>query len=184
MAELIADQIAIRFFPMGSQGQVTGAAQRVLHPLRMDRPKLVSEARVYVVEEPGTTRPVVLARIERLWLRQVGELRLFQGIPCAAAFADLYEVVIRGQFLHMHFDGVAVRPRRILYFLDRDLVAGLGELQYLARKGGQGRSQGLLLLDLGSKLVFLLRHGFEEKHEPIFPVLPFLTDGLLGLSAR
>ena len=75
-------------------------------------------------------------------------------MPCDAAFADLDEVVIRGRFLYMHFDGVAIRPRRTLYFLDRDFGAGLVEPQYLARKGGQGRSQGLLLLNLGSKLVF------------------------------
>jgi hypothetical protein len=54
--------------------------------------------------------------------------------------------------------------------------------RYLARKGGQRRSQGLLLLDLGSKLVFLLCHGFEKKHQPILPVLLFLTDRLLGAT--
>jgi hypothetical protein len=62
-----------------------------------------------------------------LW-RQVGELPLFQGIPCAAAFVDLHEIVIRGQFLQMHFDGIVVRLRRILYFLDRDFVAALAGL--------------------------------------------------------
>src|SRR5271154_7646007 len=32
MAELIPDLIAIRFLPVGGQGQVAGSAQRVLHP--------------------------------------------------------------------------------------------------------------------------------------------------------
>ncbi len=66
MAELVSDPIAIRFFPMRGQGQVAGAAQRVLHPLRADRPKFVSEAKVDVVEEPGGARPVMLVRVERL----------------------------------------------------------------------------------------------------------------------
>ena len=55
----------------------------------------------------------------------------FEVLPCAATFADLCEAVIRGQFLHMHFDGVAVRSRRIFDFFDRDFV-DLGELHYLA----------------------------------------------------
>lgn len=61
---------------------------------------------------------------------------------------------------------------------------GLGELQYLVRKGGQRRSQGLLFFDLCRELVFLLRHGFEEKHQPVFPVLLFPTDGPLGTKQR
>jgi hypothetical protein len=61
-------------------------------------------------------------------LRQVGELGLFQGVPCAATFADLHKVVIHSRFLYMYFGGIAVRPRRILDFVGRDFVAGLGEL--------------------------------------------------------
>ncbi|MGA8618941.1 MAG: hypothetical protein WB660_10555 [Candidatus Sulfotelmatobacter sp.] len=40
------------------------------------------------------------------------------------------------------------------------------------------------LVDLGSKLVFLLRHGFEKKHQPILPILLFLTDDLRGATQR
>jgi len=70
-----------------------------------------------------------------LSLNKIDQQRLFQGILRAATFADLDYVVIRGQFFYMYFNGVAVRPRRILYVLDGDFVAGLGKLQYLTRKG-------------------------------------------------
>ncbi|MGA8152714.1 MAG: hypothetical protein WB952_17315 [Terriglobales bacterium] len=66
MAELIADLMAIRFLEMGGQGQVAGAADWVLHPFRTDRPEFVSEAKVDVVEEPGTARTIVLVGVKCL----------------------------------------------------------------------------------------------------------------------
>ena len=78
-----------------------------------------------------TQNPCRIARVDQLTL---GKWLLFQGIPRAAAFADLRQVAIPGQLFYMHFDGVAVRPRRLFDFLDRDFAARLSEIQNLARK--------------------------------------------------
>src|SRR5258708_32438574 len=84
----------------------------------------------------------------------------------------------------MLLDGVAIRIRRFLDFLDRDSPTRVGQLQYLARKGVQGRTQRLLLFNLRSEIVLLLRHCLQEKHQPVFPVPFSLADGLLGAAQR
>ena len=112
MAELIPDLIAIRFLPMGGQGQVAGSAQRILHPFRVDRPEFVSEAQVDVVEEPGAVRPVVLVRIERL--HDV----LFASLPVLGdrgqvsqvdeqVLRPVLHILLRGGPIHVPVDPVA-----------------------------------------------------------------------------
>src|SRR5215471_16041459 len=97
--------------------------------------------------------------------------RLLQGVPRSATHADLRQVVIDRQLSQMRFDGVAVSTRGFLDFLNSDFPARFGQFQYLARKRWQGQTQSLLLFDLRGKVVLLLDHGPEEKHQPVFPVL-------------
>ena len=82
----------------------------------------------------------------------------------------------------MHFDRVTVRPRGFFDFHDRDFSPRFRELQYLARKRRQGRTQGLFFFNLRSKVVFLLDHRPQEKHEPVFPVLLSFPNGLLSTT--
>jgi hypothetical protein len=84
----------------------------------------------------------------------------------------------------MHFDRVAVRTCGFLDFLDRDFPTRLGELKYLARQRRQGRTQSLFFFNFCRKVVFLLHHRPEEKHEPVFPVLLSFADGFLRTPQR
>jgi hypothetical protein len=65
-------------------------------------------------------------------LRMGSKYRLFEGVACAASLADLQQIVLLRQLLHMHLDGVAVCSGRILDFLDGDLIARLCQFEYLA----------------------------------------------------
>ena len=97
--------------------------------------------------EPGSFRAETL-------LRQLGELRLFQGILRAAAFADLHEVVIRGQFLHMHFDGVAVRPVESSISLTVILSRILASSSIWREKAGKDDRRACSSLTLAASLSF------------------------------
>ena len=66
MAELVVSLILIRILPNGSQRKVAGAADWILQPLGAHATEFISETEVYVVKEAGSTRPVVLNRIEGL----------------------------------------------------------------------------------------------------------------------
>ena len=110
--------------------------------------------------------------------------RLLERVSCATALAGLIQLVLARQLAQMHFDRVAVRPRGLLDLLDRDFAARLGELQYLARKRRQGRTQSLFFFNLRGKGVLLLDHRSKEKHEPVFLVLLSFADGLLRTPQR
>jgi hypothetical protein len=56
---------------------------------------------------------------------------LLQCVSRPAAFPDLRQVVVAGQFSQMRFDRIAVRRRGFLDFLDRDFSSRLCEFHYL-----------------------------------------------------
>ena len=84
----------------------------------------------------------------------------------AAPLAEVLEILLFGQFLHMYFDGVAVGAGGFFDFLDGDLSARSTSSRI--RRGRAGRDARRCRSSTTSSGLssFCFRHRLQEEHQP------------------
>ena len=112
MTELVAHLPGIALINVSPEGNVPCAADRILHPFRTDRPELVCQTQIDVVEEPGAVRPVMLARVERLYDVLFASLPVLGGrgqVPQVdqQVLRPVLDILLRHRPVHAPADQVA-----------------------------------------------------------------------------